>query len=170
MKQHYFILILILSFNFTLLRAQNQQYDFLSELENQGAVNPHRDMVELFLSNFFDTITVNCNNTISIEIFEQRIDTLRNYADKDRENIFGNISYFVINFVLLTGIETELAGNFAGYYNPTNMDLEKWEQWFQEHKDHICLYEQKNILFLRKREKTDCFPNSGDGRIWTRRP
>ena len=63
-----FVLILVLSFNCTLLSAKNQQYDFLSELENQETINPERDMFELFLSNFFDTIpTVNCNNITAIE-------------------------------------------------------------------------------------------------------
>ena len=51
------------------------------------------------------------------------------------------------------GIDTELGGNYIGYYNPTNADLEKWVAWFQEHKDYLCWYKEKNILFKRKKEE-----------------
>ena len=134
-----------------LLIAQNQQDDFLSDKEMSFQTDPARELVDIFLSNFFDTIVLDCNNTTAIEIFEQRIDTLKSYTNKNRENIFGNIAYFVVNFVLLTGIETELAGNFTGYYNPTNTDLEKWKEWLQKHKDYLCWYKEKNILYIRER-------------------
>ena len=108
-----------------------------------------RELFRIFSQNVLDTISV-CDNDLAIDTFEQRIDILKNYSSKKKENVFGNIHYFVLNFVLLTGIDTELGGNYIGYYNPTNADLEKWIKWFQEHKDYLCWYKEKNILFLRQ--------------------
>ena len=151
--------LILVKFFFTIglsliFQQNNWAYDineWIYDNQDTSSYNYNRMIVEMFVANDFDTISI-CDNDLAIDTFEQRIDILKSYSSKKNENIFGNIHYFVINFVLLTGIDTELGGNYIGYYNPTNADLEKRIKWFQERKDYLCWCKEKNILFSRKKE------------------
>jgi hypothetical protein len=111
--------------------------------------NANVEMVMMFECKFFDTIPI-CNNCEAVEIFEQRIDTLKLYIDKKDEMLLDKIIRIILNFELLTNIESESDGNFIGKYNPTERDVERWEEWFHCNKNNICWYKQKNILYLKR--------------------
>ena len=141
MKRYYFIIALFLTVNSVSVMAQNQQ-DSLLNVENLHFPNSNKEMVELFISGAFDT-TLICNNTEAIRIFEQRIDTLKNYISDKNTTSITNVFRLILNFELLTGIESESDANYIGKYNPTNVDLEKWIKWFEEHQDYLCWYRKK---------------------------
>lgn len=109
-----------------------------------------REMYKLFEQNVFDTLSIPCDNEYAIKIFEGKIAKLKLYIKTNDGKLLDEINNIMWNFVLLTNIESEIKGDWAGILFPTNKDIERWEEWFQEHKDRICWYEQKNILFLKK--------------------
>ncbi|MDR0206140.1 MAG: hypothetical protein LBI45_02650 [Bacteroidales bacterium] len=134
--------------------------DFKETIETiiNDTIWDENSLFQTFFDDIFDTIS-ECNNEIAVKIFGERLDIIKTYIAK-RDNDEPNYAlykmlYSLYNFELLTGIESESDGNYIGKLNPTLNDIEKWENWFQEHKDRICWYEQKNILFLKKREKAD---------------
>lgn len=143
-KQIYFILLLLA--NFLLSTAQNHNCQVNEG--NYTSFNINKEMVDMFVSNLFDTISA-CNNNEAIVVFEQRIDTLQSYICNKNENNLTNIIRIVLNFELLTQIESESDGNFIGKYNPTNRDIERWIEWFVQNQTRICWYEEKNILYLK---------------------
>ena len=132
-----FILFFVLTCNF-------------SAIAQERAFNIEMEMVDMYVNNYFDTVSV-CNNCKAIKVFEQYISVVQSCID---ENDFFNSKFeimpIMLNLELLTNIESESDADFSGKYKPTNKDVEKWTEWFKEHKDHICWYERKNILFLRK--------------------
>lgn len=109
-----------------------------------------REMVYLFEYNSLDTLCV-CNNEKATEIFKYRMGKLKLFVKSNKgEAISVNDYKIMLNFMLLTGIDSEIKGDWVGFSNPTKRDIERWEEWFYNNKDNICWYQEKNILFLRK--------------------
>ncbi len=107
-----------------------------------------RDMAQMFILNLFDTMSAPCNNAMAIKIFEQRIERLKQEMESHIRCSEGDL--LIENFAFLTNINPEKGGDYFGFMLPTHNDIAKWEQWLQEHKDRLCWYEQKDILFLKK--------------------
>lgn len=145
MKRCILILILITACITVIAQEPKQLLD-----KKKGAEpNSNVEMVQMFISNAFDTISI-CNNDSAISIFEKRIEVLNNYiCDKNSSNLNYIIS-IILNFELLTKIESESDGDFIGKYKPTYSDLNNWKLWLKENGCNLCWYKDKNILFLKK--------------------
>ena len=109
-----------------------------------------REMYELFEKKVLDTLSISCNNQDAIQIFEHRIKKLKLVLECIGEESLTEISNIILNFTLLTGIESESDGNYIGQYNPTTRDIERWEKWFCIHRKNICWYQKYNVLYLKE--------------------
>ncbi|MDU1889467.1 MAG: hypothetical protein E6767_02150 [Dysgonomonas sp.] len=108
-----------------------------------------REMYNIFSQDVFDTISI-YNNDSAINIFEKRINILGNYISGENEFSINYISYVILNFELLTGIESESDSQYIGKISPTESDIRRWKLWFNKNKEHLCWYREKEILYFKK--------------------
>lgn len=148
MKKYYLVLISMI----TCFSISAQEKECLVNKQVNSSLNINMELVEMFVSNSFDTISA-CNNIRSIEIFNERINILKSYLKGKNEKYLDKIIRIILNFELLTKINSESDANFIGKYNPTHRDVDKWVEWLEINKDRVCWYEEKDILFFKQENK-----------------
>ena len=124
--------------------VQKTDYDSISILCNE------REMYKMFEQNIFDTLPIPCNNLEAVGRFEEKINKLKLFIRNKDGKLLNEIVNIILNFELLTGIESESDGDYIGKHDPTDKDVERWLDWFYEHKDNLCWYKEKNVLFLKQ--------------------
>jgi hypothetical protein len=145
--------IIIVSFLFSCIPCFSQNHESLYIDTLSVVLCDKRELVYLFEYNSLDTLCL-CNNEKATKLFRYRIGKLKLFIeDNRRETVSDNDYKIMLNFILLTGIDSEINGNYVGFSNPTMRDIERWEEWFNNNKDYICWYKEKNILFQKKCKK-----------------
>ena len=111
----------------------------------------NRKMFNMYADGFFDTVMISCNNKEAINVFEQRLNVLEIYIISGyKSDLFQFAMNAILNFELLTGIESQSDADYIGKYKPTEIDVVMWSLWLLDYKDYLCWYEEKNILYLSK--------------------
>ena len=147
--------ILIPVFAMILNYCYSQQHGDVEYIKNETPfifdLCKNREMVDMYISGFFDTTLISCNNQKAITVFKQRIEVLKIYINSQyRSDLMQFAMNAIVNFELLTEIESQSDADFIGKYKPTEIDIVMWMLWLQDYKNHLCWYEQKNILFFRE--------------------
>ena len=151
MKKNVLITVFVLIANCCYSQQNNNIEDIKKTTPYIFDLCENREMVYMYVDGFFDTTMISCNNEEAINVFEQRIEVLKIYIISQYESDLMQFAMnAIVNFELLTGIESESDADYIGKYKPTGGDLSLWLHWLSEHKDYLCWYKEKNILFLRK--------------------
>jgi len=124
--------------------------------ENIFTVSSDYEIATIFANGTLDTLSIMCNNTEAVDIFGQYIKIMEYF----NENGINSIEEVVIarhiytNLVFLLGEDIGLKipqYTFFMSYSFDYDELRLCEEWLVKHKDKICWYEEKNILYIKNR-------------------
>lgn len=111
--------------------------------------------MSLFIKISLLVVMASCNDksnvdTIACKQVEQRLDVIKNFVDgKDADTTLKRVE--AISFLeLLTGIQSQADGTEIGKLNPTQIDYNKWSEWYKVSRDKLYWNSEKQKVFIKK--------------------
>ena len=110
--------------------------------------------MNLFLKLSFLVLMAGCSNnpnrdTMACKQVEKRLEIIRDYVDgKNDDTTLKRVE--AISFLeQLTGIQSQADGTEVGKLNPTQLDYNKWANWYEVNKDKLYWDSRKKKVTIR---------------------
>lgn len=91
----------------------------------------------------------NCENKIAIKSFKLNLMLIQSYIEGDIYEL-SKLPESIKRLEQLTSIESESDGNSFGKFNPTMVDLKKWQEWLKENENNICWDDAKQKVYIKQ--------------------